>query len=652
MRRPLQKPVPQQTAHAAIVERELLATLEPLGMQGRLAIAALVAVVATGVAAYIWQLQQGLRVTGMRDYVSWGLYMTNFVFFIGISHAGTLISAILRVTNAGWRRPITRMAEAITVFALMVGAPMVIIDMGRPDRVLNVFIHGRIQSPILWDVCSITTYLCGSILYLYVAMIPDMAILVRWATEKRKAPWLVAVYKALSLGYRGEPEQERRLNIALATMAVIIIPVAVSVHTVVSWVFGMTLRPGWHSTIFGPYFVVGAIYSGTAAIITAMAVFRKAYRLEKYLTPIHFRNLAKLLLVLTLLYTYFTLSEYLTTWYGGLAVETRLLEKLMGPTPYGASFWLWVLAGLMVPLVMLVMPSRRSISTIVAASVLINIGMWWKRYLIVVPTLETPYIPVEAAGAIASYVPTWVELSITGAALATFTLLYLLFSRFFPILSIWETAEEAVEGHETAPVASQPPSRGFRWTKAAQRSPVLIVAGIVALGGFASAALAQSPPVRLSIAKQVEGSEELLVVTASRNGRPLEGVRVAFFVQRTFGAMTLGEDVTLDDGTAAVPFPQQLSGDAAGRLKVIAEIVSPAAYAGVRVEAVVPGGVIRAPEADPFPRALWAPRAPLALPAVIALLLLIVWTLYAFAVVQLVNIKRPKEQRGYHVLWR
>ena len=595
MRQPIQtaRPVPHQSAHAATVERELLETLEPLGVQGRLAIVALVAVIATGVLAYIWQLQEGLRVTGMRDYVSWGLYMTNFVFFIGISHAGTLISAILRVTDAGWRRPITRMAEAITVFALMVGAPMVIIDMGRPDRVLNVFLHGRIQSPILWDVCSIATYLVGSILYLYVAMIPDMAILVRWAKEKRKSQWLVGVYEALSLGYRGAPEQERRLNIALGTMAVIIIPVAVSVHTVVSWVFGMTLRPGWHSTIFGPYFVVGAIYSGTAAIITAMAVFRKAYRLEKYLTPMHFRNLAKLLLVLTLLYTYFTLSEYLTTWYGGLAVETRLLEKLMGPTPYGASFWIWVLTGLMVPLAMLVMPSRRSIRTIVVASVLINIGMWWKRYLIVVPTLETPYIPVEAAGAIASYVPTWVELSITGAALATFTLLYLLFSRFFPILSIWETAEEAVEGRETAPPASTPRSRGFRWTAAAQRTPVLIVAGIVALGGCASAALAQSPPVRLAIAKQVEGGEELLVVTATRNGRPLEGVRAAFFVQRTFGAMTLGEDVTLDDGTAAVPFPQNLSGDEAGRLKVIAEVVSPAAFAGVRVEAVVPGGVVQ-----------------------------------------------------------
>ncbi|MBE3074636.1 MAG: polysulfide reductase NrfD, partial [Actinobacteria bacterium] len=429
----------------AEVERDLLATLDPLGGPGRLWIASLLAVCAIGFIAWIYQLVFGLSVTAMRNYVSWGVYMTNFVFFIGISHAGTLISAILRVTDAGWRRPITRMAEAITVIALLIGASSVMIDMGRPDRLLNLLIHGRLQSPILWDLVSVTTYLTGSFLYLYVAMIPDMPMLAQHARERGRSPKLVRLYELLSLGYRETPAHRRLLARALGAMAVIIIPVAVSVHTVVSWVFGMTLRPGWHSTIFGPYFVIGAIFSGTAGIITAMVIFRRAYHLERYLLPEHFHKLAKILLVLSLLYAYFTLSEYLTAWYGGLESDSRLLDLLAGNTAFGRSFWLWATFGLFVPIGLLVFPSRRSLGAIMTASVLINVGMWWKRFLIVVPTLETPFIPAQAAGIAPRYFPSLVECLITAGAFAGFLLLFTLFSRLFPILSIWETVEDAEE---------------------------------------------------------------------------------------------------------------------------------------------------------------------------------------------------------------
>ena len=628
-----------------VVQRDLLRTLEPLGLKGRLWIASLFGVVGLGVYAYIVQLTEGLRVTGMRDYVSWGLYMTNFVFFIGISHAGTLISAILRVTNAGWRRPITRMAEAITVFALMVGAPMVIIDMGRPDRLLNVFTHGRMQSPILWDVCSIMTYLSGSVLYLYVAMIPDMTILARWAHQRRKRAWLVRLYKALSLGYRGTPGQQRRLDIALAVMAVIIIPVAVSVHTVVSWIFGMTLRPGWHSTIFGPYFVIGAIFSGTAAIITAMAAFRKAYGLEHYLRPEHFRNLARLLLALTLLYAYFTLSEYLTTWYGGLATEARLVDLLMGPTPYGASFWFWVVSGLFLPLGFLILPGRRSIASIVTASLLINVGMWLKRYLIVVPTLQTTYLPAEAAGAVPTYFPTWVEGSITVAALAAFLLLYTLFSRLFPILSIWETAEDAAEGKGTHEPDTHGPER-FRHAPAWMLGGMLLT-GLCAVGGLG----AQEPAPDLHVEKVDEGGEEVLLATATLDGLPLEGVRIGFFVTRTFGAMALGEDVTLDDGTAAVAFPVGLPGNATGELQVSVEILAPPQWSGARGTALVPGGAVTSLAEATFPRALWSPRAPLGLPITIGALLAFVWTLSAVVIAQLVEVRMSMKGRTRHERW-
>jgi len=438
------------------IEEELSATLAPFGGRGRLWVGGLLIVLLTGMAAYGYQLWKGLRVTAMREYVSWGLYMTNFVFFIGVSHAGTLISAILRVTHAEWRRPITRMAEAITLFALLVGAPMVIIDMGRPDRVLNVVLHGRFNSPILWDFCSIATYFTGSLLYLYIAMIPDLAILAA-RTSGEKTPTLRhRFYRFFALGYRGTAEQRRHLNRALATMAVIIIPVAISVHTVVSWIFGMTLRPGWHSTIFGPYFVVGAIFSGTAAIITAMAVFRRAYGLHSYLTFRHFRNLGTLLLTLDLLYAYFTLSEYLTEWYGSQSTDRRLIDLLMAGA-YGPLFWSMAVVTWLVPAILLVLPTRRSIAPIVVASILVNVGMWIKRYLIVTPTLQTPFLPAEAAGASTSYFPTPVEWLVTAGALAFFLLLYTLFSKVIPIVSVWETAEGMSEvGQERMGVELQP----------------------------------------------------------------------------------------------------------------------------------------------------------------------------------------------------
>lgn len=428
------------------VARAIGKTLAPPRLGGKLWIGFLLLVIAAGLAAYIMQLVYGLAMTGMRDYVSWGVYMTNFVFFIGVSHAGTLISAILRVTNAEWRRPITRMAEGITVFALLVGAPMVIVDMGRPDRLQHVLWYGRLNSPILWDVLSVTTYIAGSFVYLYVASIPDFAILAQQgSTGNIFSAFRLRIYRFFSLGYRGTPAQKHHLERALGTMAIVIIPVAVSVHTVVSWVFGMTLRPGWHSTIFGPYFVIGAIFSGTAGIVLAMAAFRRIYHLENYLTNRHFRYLGTLLLVFNILYIYFTLSEYLTTWYGGEAVDMRLVDMLMGVNHFGPLFWATIVFGLFVPAFLLVLPTKKSIAPIVIAAFLVNIGMWVKRYLIIIPTMLTPFIDPKAADASPSYIPTVVEWTITAAAFAFFLLLFTLFAKFLPIISIWET----VEGVET-----------------------------------------------------------------------------------------------------------------------------------------------------------------------------------------------------------
>lgn len=229
-------------------------------------------------------------------------------------------------------------------------------------------------------------------------------------------------------------------------MCIVIIPVAVSVHTVVSWIFSMTLRPGWHSTIFGPYFVVGAIFSGTAAIITAMIVFRKAYSLKRYLTMVHFTALSKLLIALNAFYIYFTVSEYLTIWYGRHEVDHRLLGILAGNNPYGALWWfMWVMC-LFVPLGLLVyfVASKKSegkLKLLFVTTILINIGMYIKRYLIIVPTMMTPFIPAEFADVKVSYVPTLVEWTITAGGLAMFMLLYTMFSKLFPIISVVEVIE-------------------------------------------------------------------------------------------------------------------------------------------------------------------------------------------------------------------
>src|SRR3990172_9086410 len=224
--------------------------------------------------AWIYQLRYGLGVTGLNRPVFWGFYITNFVFFIGISHAGTLISAILRLCRAEWRRPITRMAEMITVLVLFFGLGSIILDLGRPDRAFYVVLYGKINSPLIWDVMSISTYLTASTIYLYIPLIPDIALL-----RDRVTGWRRRLYSFLSLGWTGTERQHRRVEIAIAILAIIVIPIAVSVHTVVSWVFAMTIQPMWHSTIFGPYFVIGAIFSGIATLIIVMAILRRSFKL-------------------------------------------------------------------------------------------------------------------------------------------------------------------------------------------------------------------------------------------------------------------------------------------------------------------------------------------------------------------------------------
>ena len=418
-----------------IDEEILLAPIARTGPGFYWAVALLSVFILWGALAYSVQFYEGLGVTGLQQPVSWGFYVTNFVFFIGISHAGTLISAILRLSRAEWRRPITRMAEVITAMVLLIGAGQILVDLGRPDRILNVILHGRYQSPLLWDATSISAYLSASLTYLYLPMIPDIAIL-----RDRLGKWKL-FYSVLALGWTGTEQQQRVLNRAIAIMAVLVIPVAVSVHSVVSFVFSMTLQPMWHSTIFGPYFVVGAIFSGIAALIVAMIIFRKAYGLQYYLKPVHFRYLGQLLLIMSLLWFYFTFAEYLTGYYGAEPEEMKVFwAKFSGPFwPY---FWGMVLCNLFIPLACLVRLGHHTIGKVLTASLSIIVGMWLERFIIVVPTLSFPRLPFPQT----TYYPTWVELGEFAGSLALFALFYLLFTKVFPIISIWEIREGREEG--------------------------------------------------------------------------------------------------------------------------------------------------------------------------------------------------------------
>lgn len=428
------QPVPNE----AQINRDLLGPLFKTGPTYYVMVAILVAVTGLVFVAWAIQLIYGIGMAGKNRPSFWGLYITTFVFWIGISHAGTLISAILRVVQAEWRRPITRCAEAITTFALITGSLFPLIHLGRawlfywmvpyPN---SRYLWPNFQSPLMWDFIAINTYLTGSVTYLYLPMIPDMAV-----ARDKATGWRKKMYRVLALGWRGTEREWVRLEKAISIMALIIIPVAVSVHTIVSWDFAMTLMPMWRSTIFGPYFVVGAIFSGIAALLIAMVLIRKYFKLEAYLQPVHFDNLAKMLFAMSLLWFYFTFTEYLVTWYGNEAPEMPVFwSKISGR--FAPLFWLMVCCNFIIPFPILSIKKLRTIPLIFVASCCILVGMWLERFLIIVPTLTHPFLPYNYG----TYWPSLTEASIASGTLGLFVLLYFLFAKFSPMISIWEYEE-------------------------------------------------------------------------------------------------------------------------------------------------------------------------------------------------------------------
>ncbi len=422
------------------IKGDLFRTLSWKTRWFKLWLAALFLIILIGIFAYYRQLRFGLIVTAMRDYTSWGIYISNFVFFVAVSLIGSLVSSILRLTNAKWSTPLTRLSEIIAVASIICASIIIIVDMGRPDRFFNVIIHGRIQSPIIWDVIVIFTYLIISLLLLYLPLIPDIALCRDHLPSASR--WRKKLYRILSVGWTSKPGQYKIILKSIRILGIMIIPVAFAIHTITSWLFATTWRPGWDSTNLGPYFVSGAFMVGSAVIVLAMYSIRRTMRLEKYLTEMHFDNMGKLLVLLSLVYLYFNINEYLGPAFKMVGVEGEHITELFFGK-YALMYWLVQIFGLILPILIMIPRQGRKPFPMLIVSLFVILGAWFKRFLIVIPSLQHPYLPIQdVSESYRHYLPTWEEWAICAASVAGVLLIITLFMKLFPIIPIWEIAEE------------------------------------------------------------------------------------------------------------------------------------------------------------------------------------------------------------------
>ncbi|MBI4220322.1 MAG: polysulfide reductase NrfD [Chloroflexi bacterium] len=407
------------------------------------AVTALGLVVLAGLATFGFMMNRGLGVTGLGRPVFWGVFITTFVFWVGISHAGIMISAILRLTQAEWRRPVTRAAELLTVFSLITALTFPIIHAGRPWRIVYWIIPydfsrgiwPNIRSPLVWDPAAIGTYLTGSILFLYVALLPDLGNL-----RDRTTGWKNALYSALSLGWRGNSRQWRLQTTAGILLSALMLPIFVSVHSIVSWDFAVTPGvEGWHSTIFAPYFVIGAVHSGVSAVVTMMALMRWLWKWDNFIRPEHFDALARLLIVVGTTWFAFTLVELLISFYSLEAPELAFRDMQIFQWPWSLLFVIFLITGFFIPVPLwLFKRVRNSIPLMFWTSISVNIGMWLERFLIIVPALsrKQPFVFVWG-----SYHPSLVELTLVLWSLCFVGMNMLLFTKFFPLVPVFEQKE-------------------------------------------------------------------------------------------------------------------------------------------------------------------------------------------------------------------
>src|SRR5262245_29059539 len=423
------------------VNRVVLRTLAPPGRTYWTGVGLLAAVVVAGGATWMYQVWTGLGVTGLRQPTMWAVYITNFVFWVGIAHSGTLISAILLLCRTRWRTPVSRAAEAMTVFAVLTAGLFPLIHLGRvwffywllpyPNQ---RWLQPNFRSPLVWDAFAIGTYFTVSWVFLLMGLIPDAA-----AAREAATGWRRTLYRLLSLGWQGTDEQWRHFSTAYLLLAGLATPLVISVHSVVSWDFAMAQLPGWHSTIFAPYFVAGAIFSGVSMVITLLVPMRRWLHIEDLLTPWHFDNLAKVVLLTSLVVTYSYTVETFMTWYSGDKIEQMTFYmRYFGP--WGWLFWVMVLCNCLIPLLLFSPRIRVNLTALWIISIFVNIGMWTERFVIIAGSLATNFNPSQWA----FFRPSITEIMITAGSFGWFLGLFSLFARFLPIVSMTELKEGIV----------------------------------------------------------------------------------------------------------------------------------------------------------------------------------------------------------------
>ena len=425
------------------INRELLSPIETHPKWFFITVAVLALIVATAGGALGWMINQGLGVTGLNRPVMWGFFISNFVFWVGISHAGVMISSILRLSQAEWRRPVTRAAEVLTIFSLMTAALFPLMHAGRPWRIAYwIFpydfargIWPNIRSPLVWDPAAIFTYLTGATLFVLIALVPDFAVMRDRNKGVRKQ-----IYGFLSLGFRGTPRQWRLQAIAGILLSALILPVFVSVHSIVSWDFGMAVSvASWHTTVMAPYFVIGAVHSGVSAVVTMMALLRWVFKWDKFIRPEHFDGLGRLLIVVGTGWFYFFILEFLFGLYSQETSEVTLRNMLLYEWPWNFMFFTFLMTSYFIPIPMwLFRGVRRNVLLMFLTSILVNIGMWLERFLIIVPGLMRKQ---EFTFVWANYRPSVVEILLVVGSFAFVTMMVLLFSKVFPLIPLFDQKE-------------------------------------------------------------------------------------------------------------------------------------------------------------------------------------------------------------------
>jgi len=391
---------------------------------------------------WFYQIITGMGVAGINHPVGWGVYITNFVFWVGIAHSGTLISAILFLLRARWRNAIARSAEAMTVIAIATAGLFPFIHLGRLWKVYWMlpypnqrFLWPNFRSPLLWDVIAITTYLIVSVTFFYIGLLPDIAAYRDRSTGRKKK-----ILRFFTFGWQSHSMQWKSYNRAYLFYAALATPLVISVHSVVSWDFAMSIVPGWHSTIFAPYFVAGAIHSGLAMVITLLIPLRKILKVEHIITKKHFDNLAKVIIFTGLIVGYAYLVEYFMSWYSGNVFEQSVFEwRATGD--YSVAFWIMVIFNSVIPLSFFFKKVRRNLAALLVISLLINVGMWFERFVIIVTSLAHDYLPFSWG----NYSPTWVEYGITIGSFCMFFFIFLIFVKVLPSISITEIKEISPE---------------------------------------------------------------------------------------------------------------------------------------------------------------------------------------------------------------